>query len=174
MRIGIDYGGVCSVDREQYEEGADFCGELGINVPDCLSSLRLLKTQGHSLFLVSFCGSKRAQLTRKYFHSLQEDLFEEFIFVKKRIYKVDVCQAYGLNAMIDDRLDILLTMPPPIITIHFNGHQSDSGIRHFHPSFHVTNWQEIVAIVDSLLMQQVLARNDEAIDKLGNKCYNTK
>lgn len=108
LRIGVDYGGVCSIHAQSYE-GKDE-NEEAINMPGCIEALRALRQDGHELFLVSFCGDRRAQNTARYLKPL--DLFHRLFFVKHRGYKADICRFLGLDVLIDDRSDILKTIAP--------------------------------------------------------------
>lgn len=111
LKLGIDYGGVCSIHSSRYE-AADGNHEApeAINMPGCLEALQTLKAQGHQLILVSFCGDRRAQSTAKYLQPL--GLFDQLYFVKHRGYKADICRLLGLDVLIDDRADILKTVAP--------------------------------------------------------------
>lgn len=142
--IGIDYGGVCSWHEH---ENDDFTEEVGINIPNCLETLYKLKEEGYQLILISFCGNKRAVLTRKYFYKM-DNPFDEMYFVRKRRYKNDVCKRVGVDVMIDDRLDILETLEYAK-SIHFKGHESDNFCK-FNPDFHVNSWNEVYDIVKEI------------------------
>ena len=108
LRIGVDFGGVCSVHADQYESDVD--SEELINVPGCVEALRSLRANGHSLHLVSYCGARRAAATRAYLEPLA--LFDSLTFVRSRDFKKHACAALGLDVLIDDRLDILATIAP--------------------------------------------------------------
>ncbi len=105
LRIGVDFGGVCTPMRKDYEHG-----ELPskMDMPHCCESLLELKNQGHYLVLVSFCGRNRANSTRRDL-PLQK-YFDEVYFVKDRNFKNDICKAKALDVLIDDRKDILDTL----------------------------------------------------------------
>lgn len=147
LRIGVDYGGVCSIQDVKYEDGT-FNEELTMNVPDCLESLQTLKTQGHQLFLISFCGAKRAAKTREYLSTINHP-FDELYFVKDRRYKRDVCEKLGIDLMIDDRLDVLCTLGATP-TLHFGkGHVTDSECQFtptFKPTFSAQTWKDVLAL----------------------------
>ncbi len=147
LTIGIDYGGVCSkhdANNEDKYEDDNFVGEVGINVPDCLEILRYLKSLGHTLILISYCGVKRANETKKYFRTLQNNPFSELFFVKKRAYKKEICAYRGVDVMIDNRLDILATIAPTY-TMHFGSHMSDVKSKYI-ADYTVKNWQEVQTI----------------------------
>lgn len=113
LSIGVDYGGVCSWHDDNYEassktEADNKTNDASINMPDCVESLEKLKSLGHRLVLISFCGASRARKTRAMLEPLE--LFDVMYFVKKRKYKQLVCQKEGIDIMIDDRLDVLQTI----------------------------------------------------------------
>lgn len=116
LRIGVDYGGVCSASAEH-------CDSEQIDVPGCLETLRLMKQNGHYLVLISFCGAKRAKATREYLETL--NVFDKMYFVKNKLFKNQICQYEGIDVMIDDRIDVLNTIMPPADTILFEM-QSDA------------------------------------------------
>ena len=68
MRIGIDCGGVLFVTNTKFEpefsEDADR-DEPEAWMPGAKEALEELKQQGHELFVVSFCGKRRALETRE-------------------------------------------------------------------------------------------------------------
>ena len=103
LRIGVDYGGVCSASAEH-------CDSEQIDVPGCLETLRLMKQNGHYLVLISFCGAKRAKATREYLEPL--NVFDKMYFVKNKLFKNQICQYEGIDVMIDDRQDVLNTITP--------------------------------------------------------------
>lgn len=147
LRIGVDYGGVCSIQDVKYEDGT-FNEELEMNMPDCLESLQTLRSLGHQLFLISFCGAKRAAKTREYLSTINHP-FDELYFVKDRRYKRDVCERLGVDLMIDDRLDVLCTLRATP-TLHFGkGHITDSDCQFkptFKPTFSAQTWKDVLAL----------------------------
>lgn len=111
LKIAVDFGGVCSVHAERYE--SDETKDLEpINVPGTVESLQALRQAGHTLILLSFCGAKRAHTTNAYLLEKHTDLFDMLVFVKKRSSKAAVCKKYGIDVLIDDRVDILTTIAP--------------------------------------------------------------
>lgn len=147
LTIGIDYGGVCSMHDYKHEDDT-FNGEVGINVENCMESLRELKSLGHKLVLISFCGARRARETQKYFYKLPENPFSEVYFVKKRPSKQKICEFVGADVMIDDRLDILKVIQNTK-TLHFKSHASDADCK-YTPDYEAKNWQEVVEIIKTL------------------------
>lgn len=98
MKIGVDVGGVLS----KISKNDKF---IEINMEGCLEALKLLKENGHQLYLISFCGKKRAKETKDVLNKF--DLFEKLFFVKKKDYKSHLCKALQLDMMIDDTIGIL-------------------------------------------------------------------
>lgn len=147
LTIGVDYGGVCSEHDAKHEDNT-FSGEVGINVEFCLASLLHLRSIGHKLVLISFCGARRAKETREYFATLKENPFDEMYFVKNRKHKKQICQFAGVDVMIDDRLDILETIQDTK-TLHFNTHPSDAECT-YKSDYSAPGWTEVLAILKEL------------------------
>lgn len=153
LRIGIDFGGVCSVDSDNYEDDTKGHKE-SINVPGCVEALKELKRQGHQLVLVSFCGRKRAESNRR---SDSIGYFHEAYFVKKRPYKSQVCHDRGLDILIDDRADILAVLQKDkrkTKTVKFGTHPSDGKVN-FRPDHKVESWKEVLTLVSRLQAQHL-------------------
>ncbi len=192
LLIGVDYGGVCSSDSVQHEDeklsvytagdvttsgvinpDIGTTGELGINVPNCLDSLRKLASR-HKLVLISFCGKKRAEATKKYFSTIDHP-FSEFYYVKNRAFKADVCKKLGVDLMIDDRLDVLESIgitsdksaTLPTATLHFGSHPSDIVCK-FKPTFHANNWIEVINLSETFPKTSLLP---DATINLTNKVH---
>jgi hypothetical protein len=155
LRLGIDFGGVCSRDSEKYE--TDSKDDQDINVPGCTKALEELKRQGHYLVLVSFCGKNRADTTRR---SKAMGYFHEVYFVKKRPSKSQVCHALGLDVLIDDRSDILAVLQKDkrkTKTVKFSSHPSDTP--GFHPDHKANSWEEFMTDVLPRLQAQHLPQH---------------
>ena len=120
LKIGIDMGGVCVYKSRIYENDDKELEGL-INVKGCLDSLQKLKDDGHILYLVSYCGARRAAETREQLERLYPDLFTELFFVKAKKDKNAILKRYGMDIMIDDNIGILqsITDIPPTHVIHY-------------------------------------------------------
>lgn len=163
LRLGIDFGGVCSRDSERYETDTE--DDQGINVPGCIEALTELKRQGHHLVLVSFCGKKRADTTRR---SKAVGYFHEVYFVKERPSKSQVCHFLGLDAMIDDRSDILAVLrgdKRKTKTVKFSSHPSDNRST-FIPDFRADSWKEFMMNVLPKLQAQHLPQHGAVPEEL--------
>ena len=156
MKIGIDFGGVCSSKADDYENDNKVVinkdGIRSISMPGCLEALTEL-SKVHELYLISFCGAKRAKETGQYLQRVYPDLFKELYFVKKRTFKNGVCKYLGIDVMIDDRLDVLETITDAYC-IHFKGdplyiadHVNDNS--HYN-GLSANNWQETVEMIAKL------------------------
>lgn len=149
--IGVDYGGVCSIHAAQHEDGK-FNGNTELNVPGCVEALTELKTRGHKLVLISFCGKARADATNKYFAKYYPDLFDVVIFVKKRTLKNQHCIEQKVDFMIDDRLDVLetittakkiwFTLPEALELIPKKDVQNANNV----VDHHVRSWEEVLEL----------------------------
>ena len=72
FKIGIDFGGVLS-SKSINQNGAEHINTC-IDMPFAIENLLKLKSHGHKLFLISFCGRTRAVETNK---SLQNTMISE-------------------------------------------------------------------------------------------------
>lgn len=165
LRLGIDFGGVCSRDSDSYETDADAKDDQAINVPGCIEALTELKRQGHYLVLASFCGKKRADTTRR---SKAMGYFHEVYFVKKRPSKSQVCHVLGLDAMIDDRSDVLAVIKGDkrkTKTVKFSSHPSDDKTN-FVPDYRVDSWREFMEHVLPRLQAQHLPQHGPVPESL--------
>jgi hypothetical protein len=151
--INIDFGGVLSIHDRDHNGGEH--RNTCINMEDALDALKLLKSKGHLLYLNSFCGKSRAIETQKSIElQCTDKIFEDLYFVKSKQFKGIVTDALEADIMIDDTLDILLTIRNkhkcPIL-IWFVGdpsfddtHNAPKGI------LKVSSWHEILQIVSEI------------------------
>ncbi len=169
LKIGIDYGNVCSSDAASYENESND-NELGINVPDCLSTLRQLRDDGHSLYLVSFCGKKRAMGTKAYFATLEDNPFTELFFVKAREHKKYICQRFGLDVMIDDRTDILESIKDTQ-TMQFTQYVDPRHINHggYKPDFRARDWNHAYQLLSNTVQTSNLSMDPSV--NIAKYCY---
>lgn len=163
--IGIDFGGVLSVHDGGNTEHKNTC----INIPDAINSLSYLKSNGHSLSLISFCGKTRAYET---FDSLKnggyDTLFDNQFYVKSTNSKSKICKYSGIHIMIDDRVEILDNVlqngPNKIITIWFGtDEKSDSHIV-------AKNWEQVLEIISRQIEVNKETKEDPTID-INKLCY---
>jgi len=157
LKIGVDFGGVCSVHSEKYENEHGVKEEV-INMPGCVEALRKLRELGHTLILVSFCGEKRAGATAKFLISKYPGLFDRVFFVKKRQFKENVCIALGLDVLIDDRLDILQTLTKTQ-SIWFSHDEEGCGNK-YRPTAQCISWAEVLEVVPTLQNLNLPVGND--------------
>ena len=129
FRIGVDFGGVLAKHSKDGEENIPVAEHKNthIDMPGAIENLHRLKNKGHELFIVSFCGKKRAlEGIQQIKDSGLESVFTEQIYIKNPWEKGTVLNKFGCNFMIDDRLDILNTIKrkaPLIKTIWFGQKQ---------------------------------------------------
>jgi hypothetical protein len=81
MIIGIDFGNTLSIQDE------DGKMNTSIDMPGAMQALEQLRLNGHKLYLISFCGRKRAEQTK----IAIEGLFDGFFF-----YKNSKCKSIDL------------------------------------------------------------------------------
>ncbi len=116
MNIGVDFGGVLSVHGNKNTDGKEHRNDE-IDMPDAIESLKFLKSLGHKLYIVSFCGKARAVGTKKSIEETLPNLFEGVYFVKDREYKKYICDYLDIDVMIDDTLTILEDIKQYILNI---------------------------------------------------------
>ena len=126
-RIGVDIGRVLigsDSDEPGRAGGASMFGPDFLQappVPDALLSLATLVRTTNAVHLISKCGPRLQQHTEQWLdayavygstglprHNLH--------FVRKRSEKGPVASRLGLDTFVDDRLDVLIAMPPTVHT----------------------------------------------------------
>jgi hypothetical protein len=151
LKIGIDVGGVLSIHKTDVGDGEH--ENTGIDMPGAIDSVRSLAAAGHSLYVVSFCGRRRAIETRDALVACGlADCFTAMYFVKKVTQKKNVCAALGLDALIDDRSDILRSVTCGTHRVKFDGPPIDCA-----PSYHCADWAAVMALLPTLLPAPVEA-----------------
>lgn len=105
MKIGIDFGGVLSIN--------DTITTLTphrntvIDMPGAKEAIIEL-AKHHELFLISFCGKRRAIETKESIIKAGIfDCFTSLYFVKHPDYKSQITTYLGCDIMIDDTIDVL-------------------------------------------------------------------
>jgi hypothetical protein len=165
LNIGIDFGGVLSIHDK--EENIVEHKNTSINMPHAIETLLKLKEDGHKLYLISFCGKKRAIETHdSIINSEIKDVFEREFYVKNIEYKKYICHLVDCDIMIDDTSEILESVKsfcPNITTILFNDNNKDK------------NWNDIyIFIINFEKKQNVesLDKNQKQIKQLDTMIYN--
>lgn len=188
MKICIDFGGVCCIKNNNYEDDKSNYEEdktnksddktnivdnktdtdNTINMPHCLEALQQL-SKDHELYLVSFCGARRANSTRQYLTTTYPGLFKHLYFVKNSSYKNDICRHVGADVMIDDRLDVLNDIDPEVCCLHFVGDPNFSDKIDDRYTM-MSDWKEVVKCINTL---QPKNRKEQPLDakKMKKVCY---
>jgi hypothetical protein len=84
-----------------------------VNMPDALDLLRKLKetkpdgVDKVELYVISFAGKSRSRETKESLPRTCPDLFDGYYFTKSKENKKYVCEFLGVDAMIDDTIDVL-------------------------------------------------------------------
>jgi hypothetical protein len=109
MKIGIDCGGVLFITNTKFESSEkEDTTQTEDWVPGAVAGLRILHEEGYELFVVSFCGKRRAAETRQKLLEVRDLIPPENVFiVKDKFKKGQVCREHRLEMLIDDRLDVL-------------------------------------------------------------------
>ncbi|CAF0719916.1 unnamed protein product [Adineta ricciae] len=153
LRIGIDFGGVLTIHDKTRTSEDDEHRSVEINMPDAMKSLLQLKESGHKLYLISYCGERRAQETKKsLLRTLpSKNFFDALYFTQRTSNKLDVCQALGCDIIIEDRLKTLKHIQHTVPTMKFlwftssNETQPDDIIK-------VESWSDVMkTITDTLI-----------------------
>lgn len=157
-RIGVDVGGVILIRDGKYEtvkskwqgnkdkekkkkkeNKEKYSHREGIVVPDALQALNTL-SQEFDLYIVSYCKEPREISSRVNLRRFGIDQVipeERWKFVRKRVEKARICQEEKLDALVDDRRDILDHLArevPNVQRFWFNGKKEDN---HLGPNKHV-------------------------------------
>jgi hypothetical protein len=130
-RIGIDYHQVLSSGKHR-----------GIDVAHAVKALKLLKQQGHKLYLVSKCTKTRAK-SRKELIGRFRHLFTQLVFVPTKEAKQFVCRKLGLGVFIDDDTDVIRSLQAPY-TVLFQNKQTVHPCNLQYSNFVCNDWLEIV------------------------------
>ena len=152
FRIGVDFGGVLAKHTKVGEENAPVTEHknTNINMPGAVENLHKLKKKGHQLYIVSFCGKKRAlEGMEEVKEKGLEPVFTEQIYIGNPWEKGSVLQKFGCNFMIDDRLDLLEAIKkksPKTKTIWF-GQTQDKCIDGQHIC--AETWDDVYEIINS-------------------------
>jgi hypothetical protein len=149
LTIGIDFGGVLSIN-----DCSDIIHKnVAIDMPDAPEAIiELSKTC--RLFLVSFCGKKRAIETKaSLIGSGLANYFSGLYFVKKPEYKSQLTRYLSCDIMIDDTqtvLDNICLYDDNITSILF------------------TNWKEIMSNIHTISKKE---KDTYEIADLNKYCY---
>lgn len=162
--IGIDFGGVLAVHRGCANVMEHINTE--IDMPLALESIEKLKKMNNKLYIISFCGKKRATETNKSINeSYVSNYFDEQYFVKSIFKKSYVCQYLGCHFMIDDRIDILDNIKKynnNIITILFGKYESDCVDT---PHVCAKDWNDVLKIISETPYFETTPDKSIVIDK---------
>jgi hypothetical protein len=130
LKLGVDVGGVLlcrkTIDKKTRKKGSESSW-----IPCAQESLKSL-SEIYELFIVSFCSAKMLTRSKEQLRRLNVDQYvpeDHWFFVTKRTDKSQVCKEQKLNALIDDRLDVLDAVKkevPHVKRYWFNGDKSQS------------------------------------------------
>jgi hypothetical protein len=162
MIIGIDFGGVLSVDDALLPASPHI--NTRIDMPGAYEAIVEL-SKDHKLYLISFCGKRRAMETKA---SIQSSglakHFAGLYFVKHPDYKSQLTRYLGCDAMIDDRVDVLdniRTYDDKIHTLLFNNPTLSTHTT-------VPTWGDVLTLIPNLPDTSIM--RDETID-ITRLCY---
>ena len=164
MIIGIDFGGVLSIN-DTTEQSSTQHRNTTVDMPGAKEAIAHL-AKDHKLFLISFCGKRRAMETKASIAEAGLDkYFTGLYFVKHPDYKAQLTRYLGCNVMIDDNIDVLnniLAYNYKINTILFR----PQVLTIDHSS--ADDWEFVIEIIGDL--EENEAERDETID-ITRLCY---
>ena len=121
-----------------------------IDMPGAVETLKKLKSKGHKLYIVSFCGKARAiggkeEVAKKGL----DDVFTEQIYINNPYEKGTVLKNYGCNFMVDDRIDLLnfIRKKNPYVKTILFGQKNDKCIGTEHIC--AETWDNVYKIINS-------------------------
>lgn len=173
FNIGIDFGGVLSAHDDNDSQISAEHKNTSMNIPGAIENLLKLKSIGHKLFLISFCGKARAVETLQKLKStfvpgseamVVADIFDGIYFVKNIAFKREVCEFLKCHFMIDDRVDVLLNFKnDSCVTLPIlYGSQSDD----FNSA---TNWDCVTKLITEREYFDI--ENSQKIDNIDKFIY---
>lgn len=115
--LGVDVGGVI-IDRINDDSDTSFFGDNYLNttaVPNVFAALNSLREVFPVIFLVSKCGERTQRRTLEWlehnnFYDLTGIDRNHVLFCRKRNEKMPICEKFGIDYFVDDRLEILKSM----------------------------------------------------------------
>lgn len=161
--IGIDFGGVLGI----HDKGDCEHINTSINMPGEIEALNELKSQNHNLYLISYCGKKRATETRDSMDNNNVScLFQAKYYVKNKKFKSNICNDVGIHIMIDDRIGILNSIKQSnknILTILFAHDFEESNLKCPHKI--AKNWNQVLEIINKAKINKKMFENKTKINK---------
>lgn len=176
LRIGIDFGGVLTkhdrYHRLQEEEEQEGHRSVEINMPNALESLIKLKEAGHQIYLISFCGERRAiETKRSILRTLpREDFFDGLYFVHTKVHKADICHHLGCDIMIDDQLKVLNNIRhviPTMKLIWFSPNDTNQCPN----MIKAESWCDLMKTIDDILINQTIRHKPNSRVKIDEKIH---
>ena len=174
LKIGIDFGGVLAIhDRTHPRSDEEEHESVEVNMPNAMESLIKLKEAGHQLYLISYCGVRRALQTKRSLLRIlpRKDLFDRMYFVERTTYKADVCRALGCDIMIDDRLKILNNIQRQIPTMKCLWFISPDVNGYAPDMIKVESWTDIIKTIEEVLIYQAIRHQPDSKVSLKDKIH---
>lgn len=163
--IGIDFGGVLAIHRGCNVNMLEHIN-TEIDMPLALESIEKLKSMNNNLYIISYCGKRRATETNKSINeSYVSNYFQDQYYVKGPFKKTYICNYLGCHFMIDDRIDILDNIKKynnNIITILFGKSDTDCV-----DTSHVCakDWNDVLKIISETPYFETTPDKSIVIDK---------
>lgn len=172
LRIGIDFGGVLAIhDKTRTSEDEEH-GSVEINMPDALDSLVRLKEAGHRLYLISYCGERRAKETKQKLLKIlpSKTFFDGLYFTQRPSHKLDVCQALGCDVMIEDRLKTLKHIQRTVPTMKFLWFSSSEEAAP-DEMLKVDSWNSIMQAIGNMITTDAVRHEPNPRVALGERIH---
>lgn len=176
LKIGIDFGGVLSIYNKVDRTDEDEHQSVEINMPDALESLIQLKDAGHRLYLISYCGERRAKETKQSLLRIlpRKYLFDAFYFVQRTTQKADVCRFLGCDIMIDDKQKILNNIHRLLPTITLLWFVTPEMNVYAPDLTKVESWSDIMKLINEVLIYHETRHQPDASVVLKDKVHEIK
>ena len=142
-------------------------------MPDALKSLNQLKDAGHKLYLISYCGERRAKETKQSLLRTisRKDLFDGLYFVVRTTHKADVCRYLGCDIMIDDKIKILNNIHRVAPTINLLWFVSPDSNLYSPDMTQVVSWLDIMKTINDAIIHQTTRHQPNSTIVLTDKLH---
>lgn len=173
FNIGIDFGGVLSIHDTEADTKTGHRSTL-VNVEGAVDALKKLKSLGHRLYLISFCGKSRAIETAAAIQEQISNLFTHLFFVKDKKFKKNLVRSIGCHVMIDDTIDIINDIDDQKLDCELIWFTGDPNLKRpgsvpkWNKGTEIASWGAIVDFIGKLNLK--VQNKGPDIDKIVQEC----
>jgi hypothetical protein len=172
MKIAIDVGGVLT----EYGRNDESEKKI-INAEGALDVLQEWKSQGHELYIVSFCREKAAFFrSNKFIDDGHSHLFNYEYYVEEKMYKKDVIYHIKADIMIDDNQALLYNIKlknkntKTILFQEFNKQRQRSDRN----NLIANNWMEVRDLVNTIVPNENVGKSEDEEESFLFETYEIK